>query len=75
MARQSLDPTADKLLKKRTGMELEPSGSEARRAAKRNSVVETLADEFGEKFATALALLKDDILSNKARYDTSGGKL
>jgi hypothetical protein len=54
---------------------MELGGSEARRAAKRYSGAETLADQFGEKFETALALLKDDILSIKARYDTSGGKL
>jgi hypothetical protein len=80
MAHKSIIPAAGKLLKKRVGINLEPSsmelgGSEAHRAAKRCSVAETLADEFGEKFATALALLKDDILSVNARYDTSGGKL
>jgi hypothetical protein len=80
MARQTLDPAAGKRLKKRAGMNLEPSsielgGRETRCAARRYSVIETLADEFGEKFATALALLRDDILSKKARYDTSGGKL
>jgi hypothetical protein len=80
MAHKSIILAAGKLLKKRTTRNLKSSsmelgGSEIRCVAKRYSVVETLADEFGEKFATALALLKDDILSIKARYDTSGGKL
>ena len=65
---QSVIPAAGKLLNKSAGKQLAPSsmelgGSEIRRATKRFSGVETLADEFGEKFATALALLKDDILS------------
>jgi hypothetical protein len=80
MAHNSVIPAAGKLPKKRAGMNRKPSslelgGREIRLAAKSYSVVETLADEFGEKFATALALLKDDILSIKVRYDTSGGKL
>jgi len=71
---QSVIPAVSKLLKKSAGMHLAPSsmelgGSETRRAAKRYRGVETLADEFGEKFATALGLLKDDILSIKARCD------
>jgi hypothetical protein len=74
---QNVIPAISKLL---TGMGLAPSstelgGSEIRRAAKRYSGVETLADEFGKNFATALTLLKDDILSIEARYDTSAGKL
>jgi hypothetical protein len=75
MARQSFDPVSGKLLKKRVGMNLEPSSLELGGSETHGSVVETSADEFGKKFATALALLKDDILSIKARYDTSGGKL
>jgi hypothetical protein len=80
MARQSLDPAAGKLLRKRAGMNLGSSsmdsgGSVTRCAAKRYNVVETLTEEFMDKFATALALLRDDILSIKAHYDTSRGKL
>ena len=74
MAHKSVISAAGKRLKKRAGMNLEPSsmelsGSEPHRAAKRYSGVETIADEFGKKFATALGLLKDDILSIKARCD------
>jgi hypothetical protein len=76
---QNVIPAVRKLLKKSAGMRLAPSmelgGSEIRRAAKRYSGVETLADEFGKNFATALTLLKDDISSIEARYDTSAGKL
>ena len=80
MAQKRVIPAAGKLLKKRVGMNLEASSMESgagetRYAEKRYSGVGTLAEEFMEKFATALALLKDDILSIKARYDTSGGKL
>jgi hypothetical protein len=80
MAHKSVIPAVSELLKKSVGMHVAPSskelgGSETDRAAKRYSGVETLANEFGETFATALALLNDDILSIKASYDTSGGKL
>ena len=80
MAHKRVVPAAGKLLKKRVGMNPEASSrelgaGETRRAEKRYSVAETLAEDFIEKFATALALLKDDILSIKARYDTSSGKL
>ncbi len=75
MARQSLDPVAGKFFKNRVAMKLKSPSMELGGSETNCSIVETFAGEFGEKFATALALLKGDILSIKARYDNSGGKL